>query len=237
MTESQHIQLAISQTFPCSYLASHQSTLLLCTDHHENLPLESLLMLGFRRSGDQVYRPHCHKCQACQAVRIPVADFIPSRSQRRIINKNKDIRWIISEEDKPVYRALYQRYIQARHQDGPMYPPSDNQFEQFLLSRHWPILFLEGWLNDELVAVAVTDLLPHSLSATYTFFAPEFAQRSLGKQAIIAQIELAKQSQRQFLYLGYYIAQCHKMAYKNQFQPLEIYRHSQWQRVDGNTFT
>ncbi|WP_298440268.1 arginyltransferase [uncultured Ferrimonas sp.] len=229
MSNLQQIRIGLSQTFPCSYIDKEQETLLLCCDPVTNAQFEHLLELGFRRSGDQIYRPHCQTCNACVPVRVPVALFSPSRSQRRIIAKNKDIDWQVSETVKPQYRPLYHRYITSRHQDGTMYPPSDQQFDQFLLSSKHPVMFVEGWLNGKLIAVAVTDLLLTSLSATYTFFDPDMSHRSLGKRAILAQIDLAKRIKREHLYLGYYIGACPKMSYKTEFRPVERFHNDQWQ--------
>ncbi|QIZ76658.1 arginyltransferase [Ferrimonas lipolytica] len=233
MSNLHQIRIGLSQTFPCSYIDNRNETLLLCCDPVNTSQFEQLLQVGFRRSGDQIYRPHCGNCKACKSVRVLVEQYVPSRSQRRVINRNRDIRWQTSDTVKPEYRPLYHSYISGRHSDGSMYPPSDKQFDQFLLSSQHSILFLEGWLNNRLVAVAVTDVLPDSLSATYTFYADDLNERSLGKRAIIAQIELARAIKKHYLYLGYQIDECGKMAYKTEFGPAELYKQDRWLPFSG----
>lgn len=228
MSKLEQIRLGISQTFPCSYIDGEQETLLLCCQEVSSKEFEQLLAFGFRRSGDQIYRPHCRSCDACVPVRVLVEQFQPSRSQKRVIAKNRDVTWSVSEQVKPEYFEMYHRYIASRHQDGSMYPPSDEQFEQFLITHKYPAFYLEGRIGDHLIAVAVTDILDNSLSATYTFFEPTMASRSLGKRAIIAQIELAKTMKRRFLYLGYQIDSCNKMAYKKEFTPIQMLAGGRW---------
>ncbi|MBW3139097.1 arginyltransferase [Ferrimonas balearica] len=221
MSDIRHLSLGLSQSFPCSYLPEQHEQLLVNRDAVDVGQFEQLLALGFRRSGGQIYRPHCQGCQACVPVRLPVQRFQPSRSQRRVLNKNDDLQWRVTTHPTPDQQALYLEYICQRHNDGPMYPPSLDQFDRFLVCDWLEQLFIEAWKEDELVLVAVTDLLPNSLSATYTFFQPELAERSLGTRAILAQIALAQQLGRDYLYLGYQIDACPKMAYKTQFRPIE----------------
>ncbi len=85
---------------------------------------ERLLTAGFRRSGNDIYRPHCPACNACQSLRIHSERFVPSRSQKRIRQLNQDIELVLSYDDKPEYYQLYERYIRERHHDGSMYPPA-----------------------------------------------------------------------------------------------------------------
>ncbi|SHG84049.1 arginyltransferase [Ferrimonas marina] len=231
MSEIQNLKLGLSQSFPCSYLPDQKEQLLLNCEPIDVQQYEQLLALGFRRSGNQVYRPHCQQCRACIPVRLPVQQFKPSSSQKRVLSKNRDLQWRVSLRPLPRHRTLYQDYIRQRHADGAMYPPSDAQFDRFLLSPWLEVVFLEAWLDQELVLVAVTDLLGESLSATYTFFQPSLSSRSLGTRAILAQVALAQALNRQHLYLGYQIDQCQKMAYKRQFQPAERFTGLSWQPV------
>ncbi|GAA4903823.1 arginyltransferase [Ferrimonas pelagia] len=228
MSDIRHLKLGISATFPCSYLPDQQEQLLVNCDPVDVNQFGQLLALGFRRSGDQIYRPHCQQCDACVPLRVPVGRFKASASQRRIINKNQDLQWRATLRPQSYHRTLYHHYISERHREGSMFPPSDEQFDRFLLCPWLEILFLEAWLDDELVLVAVTDLLSDSLSATYTFFHPDLAARSLGTRAVLAQIALAQQLNRQHLYLGYQIDQCPKMAYKRHFQPAEQFSEQGW---------
>ena len=100
-----------------------------------------------------------------------------------------------------------------------MYPPSRHQYDGFVLCDWLPPTFIEFWLEQQLIAVAVTDSLSQSMSAMYTFFAPELAHRSLGTFAVLTQLKIAQQAAKQWLYLGYQVDECAKMNYKQQFGP------------------
>ena len=126
------------------------------------------------------------------------------------------------------YFELYRRYIEARHRDGDMYPPSREQYESFL-SAEWGVTqFFRLALNNELVGVAVADRLTDGLSAIYTFYDPDLQSRSLGTFSVLWQIEATRALGLDYLYLGYWIKDCQKMAYKIQFRPLELFVNGQW---------
>ncbi len=189
---------------------------------------------GFRRSGDIVYRPHCHGCRACVAVRIPVADFVPNRSQRRCLARNADVEArVLPAERREEHFALYRRYLGARHRDGGMDDHGTAEFEQFLIGAWAQGRFLELRLHDtrRLLAVAVTDLVGDALSAVYTFYDPDDAGRGLGTLAVLQQIQWARRESRSHLYLGYWIAGHDKMDYKRRFQPLQGFDGREWRRL------
>ena len=186
--------------------------------------------LGFRRSGKHIYRPHCDGCNACISVRIPVDSFRPSKSQRRIINKNKDLTVCKSAPKfTEEYYALYSRYINERHQDGDMYPPNLEQFNSFLVEAEASTEFYEFRDPDNtLIAVAVMDGLSQGLSAIYTFYDPSLSKRSLGTYCILWQIEHCKSLEFPYLYLGYWVRDCRKMNYKIAFTPFEFLIDGEW---------
>jgi arginine-tRNA-protein transferase len=226
------MKFGISQSFPCSYLSDQQETLLVYaeeTDH--SVHYEMLMAAGFRRSGEQVYRPHCAKCHACQAIRIPVNDFIPSKSQKRILKRNRDIKMVLSEENKPHYYPLYAQYINTRHRDGSMYPATPEQYASFAHGDWLKSLYLEMHLDGELIGIAVTDSLENALSAVYTFFKPSLAERSLGTFGVLQQIAVAQRLTKDYLYLGYQIDNCQKMSYKRNFLPHERFIEQKWQLI------
>jgi arginine-tRNA-protein transferase len=189
---------------------------------------------GFRRSGDIVYRPHCHGCRACVAVRIPVADFTPDRSQRRCLARNSDIEArVLPAERNDEQLALYRRYLVARHPHGGMDTHGAAEFEQFLIGAWAQGRFLElRERSHRLLAVAVTDLVGDAMSAVYTFYDPEDSARGLGTLAILKQIEWARRDGRSHLYLGYWIAGHDKMDYKRRFRPLEGFDGRSWRRLE-----
>ena len=216
-----NLKVGLTPPHTCHYLPKQQEQLLVLLDKERLSPLgyEQLLSAGFRRSGSDIYRPHCQGCSACQSLRIEVAHFAPTRSQKRIARLNREIEIRLSHSDQPAYFELYQRYINQRHADGPMYPPSRQQYDNFVLSSWLSPTFIEFTLAEQLIAVAVTDTLSQSMSAMYTFFEPELAHLSLGTFAILTQLKIAQHSAKHWLYLGYQVDECAKMNYKQQFRP------------------
>lgn len=229
------MKLGLTQTFSCSYLPEeHEQLLVLVERTPEPLVYQHLMQLGFRRSGEQIYRPHCQQCDACQSIRIPTQSFVASKSQKRVLSKNKDVKIARTFVSTKQQFKLYEQYISQRHQDGSMYPPSKEQYESFIHATWLNPCFIEARLDNELIAVAVTDVLPDSLSALYTFFKPDMDGRSLGTYLILQQIEQAKLMNRPYVYLGYQIDACQKMSYKQKFLPHERFYQDKWHLVTKN---
>ena len=231
-------KVGITKTFPCSYLPDQEERLLIAVDERlQNNYSYSLLMTeGFRRTGDQSYRPHCPACNACQSIRIIVDKFIPSKSQKRTIKRNAHFQVLTSDRLKEDYYPLYEQYINTCHQDGSMFPANYQQFESFLSSKLTQQLFIETWVEvneiKRLVCVAVTDVLINGLSAVYTFYHPDFRAYGLGVFSILTQIEFCKKNKLPYLYLGYQIDECQKMNYKNRYFPYEKFSEQQWILVE-----
>lgn len=230
------MRFGLTQSFDCSYLDDQQEQLLVYIEEHPDVKqqYEMLIRAGFRRSGEQIYRPHCANCQACQSIRIPTASFAPSRSQKRIRNKNASLRLQVQREMQPNHYELYQRYIEERHSDGSMYPPSRSQYDNFIHCSWNAPLFFEAWQDEELVVVTVVDELQDAYSALYTYFEPTLAHLSLGKFMILKLIEYANQQQKPYVYLGYQIDECAKMNYKRDFMPHERFFENKWHRITKN---
>lgn len=234
MTSLRELRFYVTPEHDCSYLPERQAkTLFLDPRAQVDRRLYSQLSeLGFRRSGGHIYRPHCEHCRACISVRIPVAEFQPSKSQRRIERRNADlsVRAVPCQLTHEYY-DLYERYINQRHADGDMYPPSPDQFCSFLVEGGMDSCFYEFREPDgTLKAVAVTDILDQGMSALYTFYDPEATRRSLGAFAIIWQIRQARRTGKDWLYLGYWVQDCRKMNYKTRYHPLEMLIEGEWQR-------
>lgn len=231
------MKFGVTQPFACSYLPDRDEQLLVFIPtkeaHAEHY--SALIQAGFRRSGEQIYRPHCAQCNKCESIRVQVADFVPSKSQKRILNKNKDVTCRMVEygseyflTQRENYYALYSEYINERHKDGSMYPPQENQFNDFIHSQWQAPLLLEAKLGDEVIAIAVTDKTETGFSAFYTFFNPHLAARSVGTLMILKQIEFCQTFNLPYLYLGYQIDECRKMNYKNAFTPNQRFNGEFW---------
>lgn len=229
---SQKLTLLVTHPHPCSYLTDRQATTAFVDPGYQITPFlfSRLAELGFRRSGKHIYRPQCHNCSACIPVRLPVAAFQPSRNQLRCIRRNADlqVRQVATIDNERCY-ALYEHYINTRHADGDMYPPSPEQYRNFLC-QPWPgAFYLTYTLGERLLAVSLCDRFDHGYSAVYTFFDPDEEKRSLGVYAILNQIARAQLEGLPYLYLGYWIRDCAKMRYKADYQPLEMLVDGQWQ--------
>lgn len=228
------MKFGITQAFTCSYLADQQEQLLVLVEEQDRISAKHydlLIGAGFRRSGSQVYRPNCPQCQACQPIRLPVRLFQASKSQKRVIKLNHDLTIKLSDNDKTHYYPIYESYINQRHADGSMYPASYEQYRSFIVNPWDRALFIEIWLGEALIGVAVCDRVAQGLSALYTFFLPEYAQRSLGTYAILQQVLISQQLNLDYLYLGYQIDACQKMNYKQNFLPHERFLNDKWQLI------
>jgi arginine-tRNA-protein transferase len=232
------LTLYLTGEHPCSYLDGPKARTLFVDPlaRLDTATYQALVDQGFRRSGSHVYRPACRGCAQCVPVRIPVGDFQPNRSQRRNWDRNApDLRLVDTPAElDPRHFALYLRYLASRHPDGSMADDTSVESYRRFLVEPWggTTHFLELRLADQLVGVAVTDRLAHGLSAVYTFFDPELADRAPGTFAVLAQIELARSLGLPYLYLGYWIGTCRKMAYKDRFRPIEAWGEGNWRRFE-----
>ena len=232
----QELRVFHSGEHACGYWPARVARDLVLDPRDPRLPglYPQALAWGFRRSGDIVYRPHCQGCHACVAVRIPVAEFVPDRSQRRCLARNADLdaRIVVAERSEE-HLALYQRYLRARHAGGGMDEHGPSEFDQFLIGSWNEVRFLEfrERRTQRLLAVAITDMVGDALSAVYTFFDPDERARSLGTFGILSQLDWARRDGRSHLYLGYWIAGHARMDYNRRFRPLEGFNGRRWQRL------
>ena len=231
MTELARLKFYATQPHACSYLPNEQATTLFLDPSQpmNGQIYAELSELGFRRSGDHLYRPHCQLCKACVPARIPVARFRPSRKQNRVLKRNLDIK--VSRCDPGFTEERYQlyaRYISERHADGDMFPPSRGQFSTFLVSNLPYAFFYEMRVEDRLIGIAATDVLPNGMSAVYTFYDPSEEKRSLGVFGILWQIAESRRLGLDAVYLGYWIKGCRKMSYKTEYRPIELFVNQRW---------
>lgn len=184
---------------------------------------------GFRRSGGHVYRPNCPPCDACIPIRLPVNEFKPRRGQRRNLQRNNDLSIHACDPVyDPLHFDLYTRYVAARHAGGGMENPDPSSYMDFLTANWATTTFYEIKFNRTLYAVSVVDHLEDGLSAVYTFFDPAKSERGLGRYAILQGITIARDLGMEWLYLGYWIDACKKMAYKSEFAPHQCYVNGAW---------
>ena len=238
MTESfsatkRALRFGLTHPAPCSYLPGQQEQLVvLMPEEPISAKLyQQLLALNFRRSGEQSYTPHCPACTACQSVRIDPLQWQPSRSQRRLLNKatraNLQYR-LVTTADVALYFPLFAAYIAFKHDDGIMFPATEEQLSSMLTCSWLEVKFLEIYHDEKLISVSIIDQLADSYSAVYTFFSRQYQQYSPGKLAIIYLLERARLDNKAFVYLGYQVEACQKMAYKAEFRPQQRFIQGHW---------
>jgi len=199
---------------------------------------------GFRRSQSIAYRPACETCRACVSVRVVAEDFRPTRSMRRILERNADMVGdmrvaLPSSEQYSVFRC----YLDSRHRDGGMTDMTvldyammveDSHVETRMVEyrRRGPDSAINGRGAGDLLAVALTDVLGDGLSMVYSFFEADEADRSLGTFMILDHITRARHMGLAYVYLGYWVQGSRKMDYKGRFLPQERLTADGWSRVE-----
>ena len=196
--------------------------------------LDRLSRAGFRRSHSMAYRPACPGCRACVPVRVAVDGFVPGRSQRRIIARNADLR----AEERPPHATLeqysvFKSYVTARHREGGMAEMSFRDYRSMVEDTPVDTRIVEFRDRDRrLVAAALTDWLADGLSGVYKYFAVERMRASPGTYIVLWHVVRARALGLPYVYLGYWIGACRKMAYKTRFQPLEALVGRDWRHFD-----
>ncbi len=220
---------------PCPYVTGRieRKVVTEITGADSDVLHDRLSRAGFRRSHNIAYAPVCPGCSACIPIRVPAADFQPDRTLRRIGRANAGLEsFELPARATAEQFQLFQRYQQVRHHDGDMASMSfydyramveDTPIETFMAE------FRDG--GDRLVGACLTDRLGDGLSAVYSFFAPDQERRSLGTYTILWLIERARRSGLPYVYLGYWVPDSRKMAYKARFRPSEILVGGTWRTL------
>lgn len=240
-------QFYLTAPSPCPYLPGKQERKVfthLVGDRAAQLN-DILTQGGFRRSQNIAYRPACEACRACISVRVLVDEFRPSRSFRRVMNRNEDlVAAEIAAEPSSEQYSLFRSYLDARHAHGGMADMTVLDYGLMVEDTHVDSMLVEYRLRDTdstvlgrssgpLVGVSLTDILSDGLSMVYSFFDPdEGVQRSLGTYMILDHIARARRRGLPFVYLGYWVRGSRKMAYKGRFRPQEHLGPFGWARFD-----
>lgn len=226
-----YFHLHSSPTGKCSYLDDKQSRVQIVVppEQIDTVSYADMLRQGFRRSGVLVYKPNCEDCSACMPSRIDINRFNATKRFRRIINKNSDLQCrqlpLAWHEE---HFQLYLRYQQIRHQENKTESQMRADYKEFILDSYINTVLLEYRdKNNQVLMVSLIDIIDDAISAVYTFYEPE-NKRSLGHYGILNQLELCKILSKSWLYLGYWVKDCRKLAYKMDYQPTEIFRNGAW---------
>lgn len=248
MTDQSRIrfpQFYITSPQPCPYLPGrYEKKVFTHLLGEEPVSLNNMLsQAGFRRSQNIAYRPACENCQACISVRVIVSEFDPSRSFRRILARNADLRTsLMPPVATDEQYGLLRRYLDTRHAEGGMADMSrldyvamveDTTVATRLVEYRAPV---ESGVAAPLAAAALTDTLDDGLSMVYSFYNPQEASRSLGTFMVLDHIERARAFGLPYVYLGYWVDGSRKMSYKTRFGPLEALFPEGWRRLPANSF-
>ncbi len=232
------LQFYATAPYSCSYLSDRVARSQVATPAHLiNADLYGeLVSNGFRRSGMYTYRPYCDGCKACTACRVNIQQFAPKRYQKRAFKKHQGLQAKVGHLAYiQEHYELYMSYQKDRHAGGGMDSDDQDQYQQFLLQSKVNtrlIEFRDGPNDPEpgkLRIVSIIDIIQDGLSSVYTFFDTSVENASYGTYCIMWQLEQAKKLNLPYLYLGYLIKESPKMAYKSEFEPLEILVDDHWQ--------
>lgn len=222
------IQRLVEAPRPCSYL-EHETAQLEMTVLVDVAPaeLDALLERGFRHFGPVYFRPRCAPCMECVTLRVPVATFTPSRSQKRARKRaarfRREVGVPIVDEER---LALYRRWHAGREEERG-WTPSEVDAERYALDFAFPqetareVRFHDDADGGRIVGVGIVDRTPRAQSAVYFFYDPDLEHVSLGVAHVVMLIEEARALGLEFVYLGYLVEGCASLAYKARFHPHE----------------
>jgi len=240
-TPLQKLQFYVTTGYTCGYLPNRMAQSLIAAPQHlvDANVYSGLIQQGFRRSGKFSYRPHCENCQECVPVRVVLAHFSPNRSQKRAFKQHQNLSTtILPVGFHEEHYALYARYQRARHHedkaDEPLEPDADaqesdvEQYQSFLCQSNVESVLVEFREGGQLKMVSVIDIVLDGVSAVYTFYDTSDTTTSYGTYNVIWQALWAQTLSLPYLYLGYWIKDSRKMAYKQNYKPLEKLIDGEW---------
>jgi arginyl-tRNA--protein-N-Asp/Glu arginylyltransferase len=209
----------------CAYLPGYEQT-----THYKVISecssayCDHLIRRGWRRFGEMFFRPVCAGCTACESVKIDVTQYRFSRSEKRVLKKNSDLKVLIRRPGMTqTHLDLFIAYHHHMHQrrgweEQPVTP--HNYYTSFVQGHNdfgYEVLYFD---NERLIGVDLIDMLPSGISSIYFYYDPEYANRSLGKYSLLRQIIMAQERELPWIYLGYYVQKCQSLAYKREYGPL-----------------
>ncbi|MSO91042.1 MAG: arginyltransferase [Acetobacteraceae bacterium] len=220
---------------PCPYVAGRTERKIVTeiTGPEAGMLHDRLTRAGFRRSHNIAYAPVCPSCNACVPIRIPVAHFQPGRTMRRIARDNAMVEGFETPARATAEQfQLFQRYQQTRHGDGDMAGMNFYDYRAMVEDTFIETMVVEFRDPDKrLIGACLIDRLEDGLSAVYSYFAPGLEKRSLGIYAILWLVQRARELGLPHAYLGYWVAESRKMAYKARFNPTEILSRGVWRTL------
>lgn len=220
------------QRQPCPYLDDALSRMPLRLPVGPVTPevTDQWLAMGFRRSGDFVYRAECPACNECKPTRIDLDEFEMSGSMRRVFNRGgRDLQchWGPPKVDERRI-WLFNQHRAVRNLGSPNEAINAVSYRSFLSDTCCDTRELAVTLGGQLVAIAIVDVGATSTSAVYTHFDPAASRYSLGTFAILKQVQWARRTGRRYVYLGMYVRDNQHLNYKARFLPQQRLEGDEW---------
>ena len=220
-----------TKSMPCDYFPDRLESKTVADLNGQDAQFwaNALSRAGFRRSFDLCYVPSCPDCQACISVRIRVRDFQMSKTMKKTLKLNQDLKISVvpNVATKEQY-GLFKAYLSARHRGGEMEKMDFEEYRAMIEDSPIKTDLIEFRFAGDLCAVMLADTFDDGFSAVYSFFNPDLSKRSLGTFMILELIRLARENNKAYVYLGYLIRGLSNMAYKERFSALEYYRNGEW---------
>ena len=208
----------------CSYLEGlEQTTHYKIINNCSTLECQELIERGYRRFGKMYFRPICPECNECQSIKIDVANYIFSKSARRVLRKAEHIDTYIQRPSiTKEHLALFDKYhLYMKEKKGWEHntTSADHYYGSFVVGHEnfgYEILYYD---DEKLIAVDLVDILDEGISSIYFYYDPDYAHLSLGKLSLYNQIRYAKETKKAWIYLGYYVENCPSLSYKSEYKP------------------
>lgn len=224
------------QVEPCPYRDGQQARLPLRVPVGPLRPeaFDACLEAGDRRSGRMLYRTACPACTSCEPLRVPVREFQPSKSQRRVWRRNVDELRV--ETGPPLLDeqrlTLFNRHKLERELSRSGEGLSAESYQAWIVHSCVQSMEFRYFVGERLVAVSIVDRGARSLSSVYHYFNPDESRRSLGVFSALAEISWAREQGYDWYYLGFYVSDCAHLRYKADYRPHERRVGGVWTRVD-----
>ena len=207
---------------PCPYIEGELSCMPLRRQYQMLSPEEFDFSLanGDRRVGQMLYRTECPFCTACEPIRIPVQQFIRSKSQRKVWNKGHEIK---VEEGNPISTheklLLYNRHKQERNLAQNDTFMGEEGYNGWFVRTCTKTKEFRYIYKNKLVGISILDFGSQDISSVYFFFDPDVEHLSLGTYSVLYEIDWMKQRNLRFYYLGLYVESCIHLNYKGKYFP------------------